>query len=931
MVNWCGEGNVTARGCLGRGRASVTSLQGLRRVTSTDPITAVAPLLITKLHPPRRRRTLVERPRLTDLADRSRHRALTLVSAPAGFGKTTLIADWFAASAATAWVSLDPRDNDPTRFWTYVVAALDAAAPDLSTDAGAMLRSAGLPLDVVVATLINDLETAALDLVLVLDDYHVIESAEIHDSVTFMLEHLPPQIRLVIATRADPPLPLASLRADGDLLEVRAADLRFTSDETASYLADAMDLSLTAADVGVLEARTEGWIAALQLAALSMQGRDDPSSFVAEFAGDDRFILDYLADEVLEHQTPEVRDFLLATSILTRLTGPLCASVTERDDARSILEELERSNLFLVALDDRRIWYRYHHLFGEVLRARLVDDHADRVPELHRRASDWYADNGEPYEAIAHALAGDDPVRAAGQIERAAPDMQRARQEGQLRTWLESLPADVFDDRPVLANVLAGARMATGDPTGVEALLDLAQSRLDREQAPIVADQDAYARLPAVVEIHRAGLALLAGDTGGTVVHATRALELAGDRDALQRGAAAALIGLANWTLGELSPARDRYAESIRCFVRGGYLADLMGASLAMADIQLAQGLLHDAQRTFEHALRHTVEHPGLRGAADMHAGLSEVLIERNDLEAAAHHLETSTELGEAGGLPQHAYRWRVTKARLLRAHGDLDGALALIEQARPLYATDYSPPVRPVDALGARVQLARGDLDAATGWAAERGLGAGDDLTYVNEFEHITLARVLLARHAARLDAGALEQAGSLLDRLLAAAEAGARNGSTIEILVLLAAARHASGDTSAARSALEDALRRAEPEGYVRLFLHAGPAVTELLRSVASSPGATPYVREVLAAADLVQRSVPPSRSSPATLTDGLSDRELDVLRLLRSDLSGPDIARELHVSLNTLRTHTKHIYTKLGATNRREALTRAAELGL
>jgi LuxR family maltose regulon positive regulatory protein len=900
-------------------------------VTSTDPTGARQPLLATKLHPPRRRRTLVERPRLDVLAERSRHRALTLVSAPAGFGKTTLIADWFGGSEATAWVSLDGRDNDPTRFWTYVVAALDAASPDLDTEAGPMLHTAGLPLDVVVATLINDLETAALDMVLVLDDYHLIESAEIHESVTFLLEHLPPQIRLVIATRADPPLPLASLRADGDLLEVRAADLRFTSSEAASYLADAMDLPLTAADVDVLEARTEGWIAALQLAALSLQGRDDPSAFVAEFAGDDRFILDYLADEVLEHQSPEVRDFLLATSILPRLSGPLCASVTGRDDARSILEQLERSNLFVVALDDRRTWYRYHHLFGDVLRARLLDEQPDRVPELRRRASDWYAHNGDPYEAISQALAGDDPARAADLIERAAPEMQRARQEGQLRAWLEAVPAAVLHDRPVLADILAGARMATGDPTGVAELLDLAQSRLDGAQAPIVADHDAYAQLPAMIAIHRAGLALLAGDTGEAVEQASRVLHLSGEEHPLQRGAACALIGLANWTRGDLALARDRYAESVMWFETGGYLADLMGVSLAMADIQLAQGRLRDAQRTFEHALRHTVEHPGLRGAADMHVGLSEVLIERNDLDPAARHLETSTELGEAAGLPQHAYRWRVTRARLLRARGDLDGALALIDQAMPLYATDFSPPVRPVDAIRARVQLARGDLDAATEWVIERGLDADDDLTYVNEFEHITLARVLLAHHARRLDPRPLEQARSLLERLLAAAAAGSRIGSTIEILVLLAATHHARNETSEAVSALEEALRLAEPEGHVRLFLHAGPGVTELLRSVASSPEATPHARKVLAATDLAVSSASPSRPAPARLVDELSDRELEVLRLLRSDLSGPDIARELHVSLNTLRTHTKHIYTKLGATNRREALTRAAAFGL
>lgn len=900
-------------------------------MTATEPPTPGPPLLATKLHPPRRRRTLIARPRLSHLAQRSRQRALTLVSAPAGFGKTTLVAEWFADGDGTAWLSLDQRDDDPVSFWTYVVAALDAAAPELSSDAAALLRSPGASLDTVVATLINDLETADRDLVLVLDDYHLIDSTEIHESLAFLLEHLPPQIRLVITTRADPPLPLASLRASGDLLEVRAADLRFTPDEAGSYFSEAMDLPLSTGDVEVLDARTEGWIAALQLAALSMQGRDDPSSFVTEFAGDDRFILDYLADEVLEHQTPEVRDFLLATSILPRLTAPLCAAVTGHDDARAILEHLDRSNLFLVALDDRRTWYRYHHLFGDVLRAKLVDDHADQVPVLHRRASDWYAANGEPYEAITQALAGGHPVLAAELIEGASAAMQRARQEGQLRAWLESLPPEVFDDRPVLADTLAGARMATGDPTGVDALLDLAEARLGPGQDRVVVDQEAYRQLPAMIAVHRAGLALLAGDADGTITHATRVLELAGERDPLQRGAASALLGLAHWSRGELDIAQARYTEAVQRFEDGGYLPDVMGVSLALADIQLARGGLREAQRTLEHALGLTVEHPGLRGAADMHVGLSEVLIERNELAGAEVHLQRSTELGESAGLPQHPYRWRVTTARLRRARGDIEGALALIDEALPLYATDFSPPVRPVEAIRARVQLARGDLEAAEGWARRRGLGIDDALTYVHEFEHITLARVLIARGAADEGGAATEQARSLLDRLLHAAGESGRIGSTIEILVLLAAVHAARGDVRAATDALGEALRRAEPEGHIRLFLHAGPAVTGLLRTVATSDGPDSYAATVLAAAELAQGSKPTARRRPGALVDQLSDRELDVLRLLRSDLSGPDIARELHVSLNTLRTHTKHIYTKLGATNRREALTRATELGL
>lgn len=888
--------------------------------TAADPAGEGIVLVTTKLLPPRRRRTLVARPRLRGLATRTGHPALTLVSAPAGFGKTTLVADWFASGPTTAWLSLDARDDDPEQFWTYVLAALATVTTDLSSEPTALLQGRRASLDAVVAALINDLETASQDIVLVLDDYHVITTPEIHDSVAFLLHHLPTQMSLVIATRADPPLPLASLRADGDLLEVRAADLRFTAAEAAEYLNGAMGLTLTGADVDVLEARTEGWIAALQLAALSMQGRSDPASFIDEFAGDDRFILDYLADEVLERQTTRIRDFLLDTSLVSRLTAPLCDAMTGQHDAKAVLEQLDRSNLFVVPLDDRRTWYRYHHLFGDVLRARLIDERPERVAELHRRASDWCGENGEPGEAIAHALAVADHDRAAKLIELVAPAMQRARQESQLRSWLEALPADIYDDRPVLAMALVGARMASGDASGLDPLLEIVDSWLVRSDAPTVFDDAAYGRLPAMTAVHRAGLALLAGDIDGTIEHAERVRDLCGANDHLQRGAAAALLGLAHWRRGELDHARDRYIESITCFETGGYLPDVMGCSLALADIQLTQGRLRDAQRTFESALRHTSEDPGLRGAADMHVGLSVLAVERNDLETAADHLRISAELGEHMGLPQHPYRWRAATAQLHEAHGDLDRALALLTESEARYDTDYSPSVRPVSAIKARVEVALGDVDAGERWAKDRGLSADDELTYLREFEHVTLAHVLLARGSTQ----AVDEAVGLLERLLSAADDGRRVGSSIEILVLLGLARRAAGDSAGADAALNEALVRAEPEGHVRSILGVAPTVADMLRSLGASDR---RAARILGAA----RSTRLRPRSRAADPDQLSDRELDVLRLLRGDLSGPDVARELHVSLNTLRTHTKHIYTKLGVTNRREAVTRAAELGL
>jgi LuxR family maltose regulon positive regulatory protein len=852
---------------------------------------------------------------------------LTLVSAPAGFGKTTLLTDWFAGDGrdrSTAWLSLDARDNDPAVFVSYLVAALRTVAPDVGTSALSLLRSSPGALEAVVATLLNELHAGATDVVLVLDDYHVIESTEIHEAVAFLLAHLPARVRLIVATRSDPPFPVARLRVRGELREIRAADLRFTADEATTYFSDTMGLDLTAENVDALEARTEGWIAALQLAALSMQGREDVTAFIDSFTGDDRFVVDYLAEEVLERQPDDVRSFLLQTAILGRLTGSLCDAVTGGRGGAAMLERLDRANLFVVPLDDRRLWYRYHHLFGDVVRARLVGEQPEQVRELHRRASAWYDEHGERPEAIGHAMAGDDPESAARLIELEAPAMRQGRREATLRRWLEALPDDLLPARPVLSATFVGALMATGDPTGVEPLLRNAERWLEdgaQEPSPIVFDRDEFARLPAEVAMYRAGLALLAGDISGTISHASRIVHLAAPSDHLPLGGAAALTGLAYWAIGELEAARIHYAEAVQHFIDADFIPDVLGCSLGLGDIQVAQGRLEAARATFEAGLGHGRDRPGLRGTPDMHVGLSEIFLERNDIGRAALHLRASRELGDHAGLPQHAYRSRVATARLLAAQGDLDGALALLDEAKRFYNTDFSPPIRPIPALEARLHLARDDLAAARRWVRDRALTADDDLDYLHEYEHITLARTLLAA----ADRASLDSAVDLLERLLAAADKGERTGSVVEISVLLALAQRARGDDAAAAAALDEALVRAAPQGYVRVFLDEGPTMTALLRSTPLHGTARDHARRVLGAVS--SEDATPSRSG---LVDELSAREIDVLRLLRSDLSGPDIARELLVSLNTLRTHTKNIYAKLGVNNRREAIRRAAELG-
>ena len=903
-----------------------------------------SPLLATKLHVPRRQRDLVARPRLSERLSRGAESALTLVSAPAGFGKTTLLTQWLAASPAerrsVAWLSLDQRDNDPGLFWTYLVGALKTAVQGVGASALSLLQPPEPPSEAGLATLLNDLDAIPDDVVLVLDDYHVIEARDVQDGMAFLLEHLPPQIHLVIASRADPALPLARLRGRGQLVEIRAADLRFTPTEAAAYLNEVMGLVLTAPDVTALEGRTEGWIAALQLAALSMQGREDIAAFIAGFAGDDRYIVDFLAEEVLQRQPGHVQQFLLQTSILDRLSGRLCDAVTGQDGGQAKLAALERGNLFLVPLDDRRQWYRYHQLFADVLQARLLDEQPGDLPGLHRRASEWYERNGEPSEAIRHALAARDFGRAADLVELAIPDMRRTRQEAAVHGWLKTLPDELVRARPVLSVGLAGAMLAGGDLEGVEARLRDAERWLDtttgiRQGSPassaemVVVDDEEFRRLPAIIELYRAALALSRGDVPGTVTHARRAHELSPEEEHLGRASAAGLLGLALWASGDLEAGYSAYAECMAGLRRAGHIADTFGCAIALADIRLAQGRLGEAMRTYEQALQRASEPGGpvLRGTADMYVGLSEIYRERNDLQAATQNLLRSQELGEHIGLPQNRYRWRVAMARIRQAEGDLSGALDLLNEAERLYVGDYFPNVRPVPALRARVLVAQRELGAALGWARERGLSVENDLSYLHEFEHITLARVLLARYAADRAQRSIQEVTRLLERLLRAAETGQRTGSVIEILVLQALAHQARADVPAALTSLQRAVTLAEPEGYVRIFAEEGPPMASLLRAVSKQGTAPNYVRRVLAAINKAEDSTPANNS----LIEPLSARELDVLRLLGTDLDGPEIARNLIVSLNTVRTHTRNVYAKLGVNNRRAAVRRAKELDL
>ncbi|MGO4363216.1 LuxR C-terminal-related transcriptional regulator [Terrabacter sp. RAF57] len=949
------------------------------------------PVLGTKLHVPRARRPLVPRRRLTDRLDLpgASLPRLVLVCAPAGFGKTTLMAQWLAQqdvdgpdgsgggfAGRVAWLSLDGGDDDPFRFLAHLGAALAAASsgdvtstPSAPEDPG-HVGTDDEPLIEIVAALSDTART-----VIVLDDYHVITDPDVHALVTSLVDRLPHRATLAITTRADPPLRLSRLRARGEVLELRAADLRFTPEEARDFFHDVMGLDLQRRHVTRLEARTEGWAAGLQLAALSARGRTDPEdmdAFVDAFSGSHRLVLDYLVEEVLAGLPDDLRSFLLDTAVLDALTAPLCDALTGREDGQRSLELLERGNVFVVPLDDHRQWYRYHHLFADTLRAGLATERPGETAGQHRTASTWYAGQGLVADAIRHAIAGGDAEQAAELLELALPELRRRRQDRTLLQWLTALPDDVVGRRPLLATARAWSRLSVGDLDGVEAWLDAAEAGQGgragedaghgREPIPASAlAEAARARdeerrsVPATIEIYRASVAQARGDVAGTVAHARRALELAGDRDHLARAGASGFLGLAAWAAGDLVTAVHTFNDARRSLAAAGALADELGAVIVLGAMWVARGRPDEARRLYEDALETAARHLGRLPATvgDVHVGLAEVLREHGELDAAQHHLEVARDLGERASLPENRHRWFTTMAGLLRARGDLDGAMEMLQQAEPLYVAGFFPDVRPIAAEIARLRVAQGRLPEAESWVRACGVTCVDEPSYLAEFDQLTLARLLVAQARAAqpssagpgVEADSRRGAGGgavdVATRVLAAGELARRDGTVVEALLVRALAHHVSGDLDRAVADLDRAVSRGVPVGYVRLFLDEGPALQELLRSIqAAGVDASPAVLDLVhlaasaADGDTNAPAQPDSGLRPGLhpgLHSGLSSRELEVLRLLATDLSGPEIAARLFVSVNTLRTHTKHIFTKLDVSTRRAAVSRAHASGL
>jgi LuxR family transcriptional regulator, maltose regulon positive regulatory protein len=900
-------------------------------------------LLATKLHVPRSQPWLVTRQRLAARLDEGVDRGLVLVAAPAGYGKSVLLAQWARGRAQpVGWLSLDAGDNDPVRFWRHVLAALDPACPGLAERVGPLAGPPPPPsFEPLVTALINDVaaDPGPPGALLVLDDYQLITSLAVHASVRFLLEHRPPRLCVVLVSRSDPPLGLARYRARGELGEMRAADLRFSVEEAAELLSQtSADLELSTA--AALTERTEGWAAGLQLAALSLRGQADIGRFVAAFTGSHRYILDYLAEEVLEQQSPDLRDFLLETSVLERLNGALCDAVTGRDDSQRLLEEADRSGLFLVQLDDVRGWWRYHHLFADLLRARLGRDPV-RARRLHRHAARWYEQRGLPDEAIRHALAAGEPERAARLVEEHFDTVFNLRgEQATIQAWLPALPADLVRSRPRL--LLAQAQMANmrGDLRAMEPLLAAAEHVIDRaDQEPFEPSAGPAGSLlvnaRAMLALQRSYAAQLRGDAAATAALTREAMAHLGPDELMINSAVQGFLGVAEWLRGRLPAAEEVFESRVGQWRREGQVTMTAWGYYSLARLQRGQGRLDAAVRTCERAL----EAAALAGQRPRPAAgpalieLAEVAYQRDDLDQALDYVNQGITLCRRFVHPPPLTAGLALLAWIRQASGDQRGAQDAMTEAES-FSLSPAGLLNPVPAQHARLRLAQGDVAGAAQWAEDSGLGPDDPPYFPREPGQLVLARLLIAQDRP-------ERALVLLDRLDSAAAGQRRTASLIEIRALRTLALAASGDDLGATTALAAALRLGCSQGYVRLFADEGAPMAAVLPRLFAAQRSDPvaaavpvgYLVRLQHALDAGHPAVGHAgRPAPSSaLVEQPSRREFEVLAMLATGRSNQDIADQLFISLDTVKKHISHLLAKLGAHNRTEAVARGRELGL
>ncbi|HYF95317.1 MAG TPA: LuxR C-terminal-related transcriptional regulator [Symbiobacteriaceae bacterium] len=863
------------------------------------------PLLTTKLFIPAPRVRRVVRDRLLDRLEAGKHRPLTLIAAPAGSGKTTLVSDWLAACPQpAAWLSLDSSENDPASFWRHLLAAIRRVWPDFGQDVLDLFQSPGPPALAAVAGLIVN-ELAGMDgrLTLVLDDYHVITVDSVHGGLAMLLESLPPQLRVVMLTRSDPPLPLPRMRAGDQLTEIRAADLRFTPVEAAAFLRDCMRLDLPDVQVQALAARTEGWIAGLQLAALAVQGDEHPQEFVDRFTGSHRFVLDYLTDEVLGRQPPDRLQFLLDTAVLDRLCGPLCDALTGDEGGQAVLQQLDQQNLFLVPLDDRRCWYRYHHLFRDVLRARLDPG---RAAALQLRAAGWFEQQGLAAEAIPYALAAGDTERVAHLLEAGATNELFFHGEfPSVLKYLAALPQAVIAGHPWLIMHQAWATALTGNTVEASRMADVAAAK-----AAGLANGDLL--LGEVAGIH-AYRALLTGEFPSAVASARESLKLLPPANFGVRAMVAFTLASCSHLTGDLEEADRSYLLVVQTCRESGNISMGVSALMAQAEVLTASGRLQEAGEQLRKALRWVEEHGGRRHHLNAlaFAGLGEVLREQGDLAEAERYLQEALERGR---IPYGILRAHISLARLQGARGDFAASQRSLDAAVALMSRNQLGLGAALALLACAVQWHL-VLGGAPGEVEEQLPGVDPSAAFLNEQEQIIRARLLLAQ-------GRAPEARALLSRQAATARAGGRFGNWLAASVLELHAADAAGDRAAALDLLAHALTAAEPEGYARIFLDEGPPMVRLLEACGHS-----YASRLLGGAP----SPPPARAVEQRLAEPLTDREREVLRLIAGGLTNPEIGARLYISEATVKRHVYNIFGKLEVTHRTQAVMRARELGL
>jgi LuxR family transcriptional regulator, maltose regulon positive regulatory protein len=896
-------------------------------------------LLATKLAIPQVRSDAVSRARLFAVLDQTMARRLILVSTPAGSGKTTLLAAWARrAESPVAWLSLDGDDNDPVRFWRYLSAALDRAGVVVGEQVLAPVGQRGFSSEQgVVTALANSLDTLPDEVALVLDDYHVIVSPAIHDGLAYLLDHIPPRLHVVLASRSDPPLPLARLRARDQLAELRVADLRFTVEESATFLRDVWRLDLPARSVVAVQQRTEGWAVGLQFAALSLQGRPEPERFLETFTGSHRYVLDYLTEEVLDRQTEETRSFLLHTSILERLSGPLCDALTGRSDGQETLERLERDNLFLIPLDETRRWYRFHHLFRDLLRAQLERSAPEVAVELHRRAAAWAEEHGLIEDAIHHHLSSGQAERAASLVERNLAETLRRGETVTLKRWLSSLPDEALRALPALSVACAVMAVHLGQVPEAERLLERAErgSGPHTEGRRFATDGGMVADVRAATALLKAEIASTRGDADATVRAATSALAALSPEEYGPRLWARWLRSLADWMAGRMETAENDFARLLDEARVSPDPHPLTTSCHTLGWIQQARGHLGAALRTYRDGLRFATE--GGRflpfHAGEAHLGIAQVLYALDQLDDALEHATQAVEMTRQMVEFQLPVFGLVTLARIRQGLGDAEGALATIEEAcRLLPAGEVVSMWSPAEVERARIRLLQGDTEGAWTWTQERGLSDSDPISYPREADYLVLARVLLAT-------GDVERAARLIERLDELAASHGRTQSLIELRAIHSLALQAKGDTGGALRLLDDALSIARPERYIRIFVDEGPPMAALIQRFirVRRPGATisdaarEHAMQVVRAFRASVGSRAQANTAATGLIEPLTRREVEVLALIAAGRANREIADELFVTLDTVKRHVSHIFAKLGAGNRTEAVARAREFHL